>query len=416
MKKSMKIYVTIIAILTLIASCKDPREKTVWDYIGDDQTVSMERFEDGIEEMHKDLIKHGYMKKHDCREMECAKYHTTTNGDIERINSLMADNSNTNKNHSSYSTVKKPFIQEKKFVKEFPEHGFSIETPCPLKDVSEQSDGDFLVNYAGTTNENDEKKFAFYQVMVTRLPVGYNNLSASEREKMIDRLLEEATYKSESAKPIRFSYDNYKGYEMTSHHNGYKQKGVIFSKENLFICLTVISNDRLDEKFNKFTNGFKTIQTIKSNNNTIETEKSSGITNSLVYGYKINAPCKLLKEQDYRYDYAYKGVVETANPDNAVVYMALIVDLPMKFSEMIESDKAQIKSNLMEYLKSKGKYEKATLNTTNIFAYNVSFREDGINYKECMILTEKLVFELIVAAKQNIDNKSFEDFYKSLSK
>ncbi len=91
MKKSMKIYVAIIAILTLIASCKDPREKTVWDYIGDDQTVSMERFEDGIEEMHKDLIKHGYMKNHDCRERECAKYHTNTNGDIERINSLMSE-------------------------------------------------------------------------------------------------------------------------------------------------------------------------------------------------------------------------------------------------------------------------------------------------------------------------------------
>lgn len=91
MKESMKIYVIIIAILTLIASCKDPREKTVWDYIGDDQTVSMDRFEDGIEEMHKDLIKHGYMKNHDCREMECAKYHTNTNGDIERINSLMSE-------------------------------------------------------------------------------------------------------------------------------------------------------------------------------------------------------------------------------------------------------------------------------------------------------------------------------------
>lgn len=334
---------------------------------------------------------------------------------LSNVGCTTRNNKRTEETFSDYHSAKN-LVQTESYVKEFSDLGFSIETPCVLKDVSDQTEGDFIINYAGTTDENDEEKFTFYQVMATKLPVGYKDLSKEELNNMIDNLLKEAASKSESSKPIRFGYENYKGYEMTSHHNGYKQKGVIFSKENLFICLTVISNDRLDEKFNKFTNGFKTIKTIKSDNNTIETEKSSGITNGLVYGYKINAPCKLAKEQDNRYDYAYKGVVETANPDNAVVYMALIVDLPTKFSEMIESDKAQIKSNLMEYLKSKGKYEKVTLNTTNIFAYNVSFREDGINYKECMILTEKLVIELIVAAKQNIDNKSFEEFYKSLSK
>ena len=90
MKISMKMYV-FIAVLILMAGCKSPREKNVWDYIGDDKAVSMNRFEDGIEEMHKDLIKHGYMKDHDCREMECAKYHINTDADIERINSLMTE-------------------------------------------------------------------------------------------------------------------------------------------------------------------------------------------------------------------------------------------------------------------------------------------------------------------------------------
>ena len=178
---------------------------------------------------------------------------------LSNVGCTTRNNKRTEETFSDFHSTNN-VVQEESYVKEFPDLGFSIETPCPLKDVSEQSDGDFLVNYAGTTDENDDKKFAFYQVMATRLPVGYKDLSDEELDNMIDNLLKEATAKSESSKPIRFGYENYKGYEMTSHHNGYKQKGVIFSKENLFICLTVISNDRLDEKFNKFTNGFKRIK------------------------------------------------------------------------------------------------------------------------------------------------------------
>ena len=343
---------------------------------------------------------------------------------LSNVGCTTRNNKRTEETFSNYHSAKN-LVQTESYVKEFSDLGFSIETPCVLKDVSDQTEGDFIINYAGTTDENDEEKFTFYQVMATKLPVGYKDLSKEELNNMIDNLLKEAASKSESSKPIRFGYENYKGYEMTGHHNGYKQKGVIFSKDNFFVCLTVISNYNLDDKFSKLSNGFITLK--KSTIDANETNSNKGkkaseikqeydVTSNLVYGYKIAAPCKLAKEQDYRYDYAYKGVIETANPDNAVVYMALIVDLPMNFSDMVESDQLQIKSNLMDYLRSKGKYEKITLKIKNIFAYNVSFREDGINYRECMILTDKLVIELIIAAKQNIGDKTFENFYTSLSK
>ena len=60
--------------------------------------------------------------------------------------------------------------------------------------------------------------------------------------------------------PVLFGYEEYIGYVGECTHNGYKQKGVMFWKENYIICLTVISNDNLEEKFNKFTNSFKTIK------------------------------------------------------------------------------------------------------------------------------------------------------------
>ena len=64
-------------------------------------------------------------------------------------------------------------------------------------------------------------------------------------------------------KSVRFGYEGYQGYVGETTHNGFAQKGVIFRKDNLLIALTVITNNHLEEKFNKFTNGFKTTNTSK---------------------------------------------------------------------------------------------------------------------------------------------------------
>ena len=88
----MKTKIIIICALALISialiSCKDPREKTVWDYIGH-QIANPAEYAEGVRSLHQDLIKHGYMADHDCMAMKCYDNHQNTQTDINRINSML---------------------------------------------------------------------------------------------------------------------------------------------------------------------------------------------------------------------------------------------------------------------------------------------------------------------------------------
>ena len=148
---------------------------------------------------------------------------------------------------------------EKGFRLSFPEYGFSLDAPCEMKDVSAHSSGDFLINYGGVTDGDNPEKMAAYQLIVIRVPVGYKDLSKDEYELMVDKALRMQAQKFKKYKPIRFSYDEYPGYACETTHNGYGQKGVYFVKENYIIALTVISNNNLEAKFNKFTNCFENL-------------------------------------------------------------------------------------------------------------------------------------------------------------
>lgn len=142
----------------------------------------------------------------------------------------------------------------------FSECGFAVKAPCLLEDVSQQSSGNFFINYAGFTDKENPDRITFYQVMVIRLPIGYKDLSKCELSSLVDGLMKKGIDEFSNSKSIRFSYDEYPGYAIECTTEGYAQKGVIFWKDNFIICLTVITNDGLNEKFNKFTNSFKSIK------------------------------------------------------------------------------------------------------------------------------------------------------------
>jgi hypothetical protein len=130
-----------------------------------------------------------------------------------------------------------------------------------MKDVSAHSSGDLLINYGGVSDGNSPEKMAAYQLLVIRVPVGYKDLSKDEYEKMVDKALRMQAQRFKKYKPVLFSYDEYPGYACETTHNGYRQKGVYFVKENYIIALTVISNNNLEARFNKFTNCFKSLTT-----------------------------------------------------------------------------------------------------------------------------------------------------------
>ncbi|MGX8713723.1 MAG: hypothetical protein ACSW8I_08635 [bacterium] len=98
-----KIIICAIGLMTLVAmGCKDPREKTVWDYIGH-QSANQTDWENGIESLHRDLIKHGYMADHNCYEMKCYDNHQNTYADIDRINSLLGFKAANNDQEIEYA-------------------------------------------------------------------------------------------------------------------------------------------------------------------------------------------------------------------------------------------------------------------------------------------------------------------------
>lgn len=83
----------IILSLCLFASCKnikDPKDRTIWDYT-EGTSANEEEYSQAIEQLHNDLINAGEMKPHSCMMLECSKNHTSTQGDIDRINKLVND-------------------------------------------------------------------------------------------------------------------------------------------------------------------------------------------------------------------------------------------------------------------------------------------------------------------------------------
>lgn len=196
-----------------------------------------------------------------------------------QINSQRQDEGN-----QSISNLKDIAYYQERGYQIFQEYGFTIKAPCLLEDVSQQVSGEFLLNYGGITEKDNPDKITFYQLAVNRLPVGYKDIPADKLKSAIDSKIRDAMKHLKNCKPILFGYEEYQGYIGECTTKGYNQRGLMFSKDNYIICLTVISNDNIEEKFNRFTNSFKSIkdhvtQTSSINNGTIKSDDKSKVDN-----------------------------------------------------------------------------------------------------------------------------------------
>lgn len=162
-------------------------------------------------------------------------------------------------NQSSSNPQNIVYYQERGY-QIFQEYGFVIKAPCLLKDVSQQVSGEFLLNYGGITEKESPKKRTFYQLSVSRLPTGFEDMPLDKLKSAINSKIRDAMRNLKNCHSISFGNEGYQGYVGECMTKEYAQKGLMFSKDNYIICLTVISNDNLKEKFNKFINSFKTIK------------------------------------------------------------------------------------------------------------------------------------------------------------
>lgn len=288
----------------------------------------------------------------------------------------------------------------------FEKFGFAIKAPCKLEDISRQASGDFILNYGGITDKNTTN-MTFYQLMANRLPVGYKNVSTDKLKNLMKDTIKEMMKNFHNCTPVLFGYEEYIGYVGECTQNGYKQKGVMFWKENYIICLTVISNDNLEEKFNKFTNSFKTIKT-----KNIQKEKHQiNIQKLMDIGYSVYVPCELKQSYLPNYDYYYSGAIDGENKDQAIVYKIMVNKLPMPYSKMNNSDKKTIKKNLINYLQTKDNYTPVQMEFNCHFAFSANSIEQGFIIKECLVLSDEAVLEFIIFSKKETD----EEFKKYIN-
>lgn len=162
-------------------------------------------------------------------------------------------------NQSATNTSEDTDSQQDTYTYDFSKYGFTLEAPCKMEDVSSMAEGDFLVNYAGGINPNNPSTLAFYQLIVIRFPIGYKDLPKEEFESFADETLKSQFSGMNNLKHVSVGYEGYNGYVGETTHKGYNQKFIAFFKGDYLITLTVISNDNLEAKFNRFTNGFKSV-------------------------------------------------------------------------------------------------------------------------------------------------------------
>ena len=292
----------------------------------------------------------------------------------------------------------------------FNECGFAIKAPCLLEAVSQQASGNFFLNYGGVINEGNPSRMAAYQVIVNRLPIGYKDLSKHELSNLVDDLMKKGLGGFSNSKAIKFSYNEYPGYVAECTTKGYAQKGVMFWKDNFIICLTVITNDELDKKFNKFTNSFKDIELTNINAKSSQEISMQPIKE---IGYSLYIPCDLRKAEMQGFDIYYDGAINGESQEKAIVYKIMANKLPLPFSKMNAYDKKTIKQNLINYLRSKGNYKKWEAPISSHFAYIANSTEQGFKMKEALILDDDMVIELVMFSKLNIDTE-FKDFINSI--
>lgn len=138
----------------------------------------------------------------------------------------------------------------------FSKFRLAVKAPVKLEDVSRQANGDFALNYAGIEDEK-QSTFVLYQVIVSALPVGYQDYSEQQTQNVVESFIKDSMKGFTNVKKVRFGEEGNIGYVGDTEHNGYKQRGLIFYRKGHTYALTVITNYHLEQRFNRFTNGVK---------------------------------------------------------------------------------------------------------------------------------------------------------------
>jgi hypothetical protein len=156
----------------------------------------------------------------------------------------------------AFAQTKDASYYQAKGYQVFTKFRLAVKAPVRLEDVSRQANGDFALNYAGIEDEN-KSTIAFYQVIVSALPAGYQNYSEWQMQSIVDSFIQDMMKSFRNVKKVYFGEEGNVGYVGDNQYNGHKQKGLVFYRKGHIYALTVITNYQLEQRFNRFTNGVK---------------------------------------------------------------------------------------------------------------------------------------------------------------
>jgi hypothetical protein len=135
----------------------------------------------------------------------------------------------------------------------FEKYRLAVKVPCVLEDASNRVAANYDLHYGGFEQPFSTTSGAFYQIIVRKIPAGYNNLSIKEKEKMQDDIM------LEGGRDIKIVYfqiaeKSIKSYLYEYQNNGIKAKSICFFYGNYIYTFNIISNDNLTWRFNSLTN------------------------------------------------------------------------------------------------------------------------------------------------------------------
>ena len=159
-------------------------------------------------------------------------------------NCFSQSSNNSNRGESYY---------KQKGYQTFSSFKFAIKTPIKLADISSQTKHDFSLEFGGILKQNNNQMLAVYQLIINRFPAGYKGLSKKEKNSFREQMIRKHIGQNK-AKKIKFGQDELDGYLIQYTQKGYNAKGIIFIKNDCTYGLTLISNDKLDQRFNELTN------------------------------------------------------------------------------------------------------------------------------------------------------------------
>jgi tetratricopeptide (TPR) repeat protein len=137
----------------------------------------------------------------------------------------------------------------------FPEFRIAVKCDCKLQDISTDTPGNFDISLGCANNTDSKEKVVMYQVMINKFPLSYSEATYAKKKKFAADFFSRLGSTGNSKRVI---FNNEDAIVVDYIYKGkIKGKSIAFIKDNANFGFNVMTNDNIDQKFNKLTNNIE---------------------------------------------------------------------------------------------------------------------------------------------------------------